>query len=283
MQFLMMAIMKASVFSLLSSTQHCCAFTRSLVRTISFLKNDNNHKRNISSLQWSSYNNPLPYYTYNEGYHNTIFNRTYRYNDCHRIRLFHRENNQETALDSSPSPSNSWTYKPYVPPPLSSKSTMKSSTTKGSNTYLPSPIRNEGNWIVPNKIRIPTDKLNISFTRSSGAGGQNVNKVNTKVELRFHLMEATWIPQEVRQRIKQNQASKMNKDGFIILSSQEFRTQGQNRKDVLDKLQDIILKAYPRPKIRRKRSGISKNAKLKNKENKRRKSDVKKNRKRVDF
>lgn len=96
-------------------------------------------------------------------------------------------------------------------------------------------------------------------------------------------MGANWIPHEVRQRIKQNEANKINKDGLLIITSQEYRTQSQNRKDAFDKLQELILKNYPRPKVRKMRKGISKKAKAINKENKRKRSDVKKSRGRVDF
>lgn len=69
----------------------------------------------------------------------------------------------------------------------------------------------------------------------------------------------------------------------MIINSQEYRTQLQNRKDALDKLHDIILKHYPRPKVRKIRKGISQKAKAINKEDKRRSSVVKNNRKSVDF
>lgn len=116
-----------------------------------------------------------------------------------------------------------------------------------------------------------------------GAGGQNVNKVNTQVILKLDVMGANWIPLEVRQRIKQNEANKINKDGLLIITSQEYRTQSQNRKDAFDKLQVLILKNYPRPKVRKMRKGISKKAKAINTENKRKRSEVKKSRGRVDF
>ena len=96
-------------------------------------------------------------------------------------------------------------------------------------------------------------------------------------------MKATWIPLEVRQRIIQNEPNKVNKEGFLILNSQEYRTQVQNRKNVLDKLQDLILKNYPRPKIRKVRTGVSKRSKAINTEDKRRNSKVKENRRSVDF
>lgn len=72
-------------------------------------------------------------------------------------------------------------------------------------------------------IVIPLDAINLSFTRSSGAGGQNVNKVNTKVEIRFHVDSASWIPADWKDRLKQQQGNKINKEGELVVSSQEHR------------------------------------------------------------
>jgi protein subunit release factor B len=132
-------------------------------------------------------------------------------------------------------------------------------------------------------VEICEDRLEINFVRASGAGGQNVNKVSTKVELRMNVMDASWIPLEVRERLQQQQANRINKDGWLALTAQEHRTQGQNRKTALAKLEKMLLDAWPRPIIRKERKGVSKAAKARNKEFKRKRSDTKANRKSVDW
>lgn len=117
--------------------------------------------------------------------------------------------------------------------------------------------------------------------KSSGPGGQNVNKVNTQVVVRFHIMNASWIPLEVRERIKLNEHHRINNDGVMMLASQQYRTQVQNKKDVLNKLENIILENYARPKIRKMKSGPSNKSKERNKVDKSRRSQLKANRKNI--
>ena len=93
----------------------------------------------------------------------------------------------------------------------------------------------EDTWIVPNYVPIPLDRLQISYVRSSGSGGQNVNKVNTQVQLRFHVLSASWLPYEVRERLQQH--NRINKAGELLVACQEHRTQTQNQQQALKKLQ----------------------------------------------
>jgi peptidyl-tRNA hydrolase ICT1 len=93
------------------------------------------------------------------------------------------------------------------------------------------------NW---KKIIIPIDKLEMSFSRSSGPGGQNVNKLNTKVEVRFHVPSCSWITEEIKKQLFELYPNKINNEGFFLITSQEHRTQENNKKEVIKKLQEII-------------------------------------------
>lgn len=75
----------------------------------------------------------------------------------------------------------------------------------------------------PNDIEIPLDQLDIQYSRSSGPGGQNVNKLNTKAEIRFNIDDANWLEPEVKERLKLYQANKITKEGDIVVTAQEFR------------------------------------------------------------
>jgi protein subunit release factor B len=141
----------------------------------------------------------------------------------------------------------------------------------------------EDKWEVPKYIPVPEDQIEFNFVRSSGAGGQNVNKVNTQVQLRFHVPSAFWIPHEVRQRLEQQEHNRISKDGYFAIAAQAHRTQVANRKEVLSKLQEILKQAWVRPKVRNMRTGISWKTKVQRKEFKRRRGDVKANRGPVDL
>lgn len=124
-------------------------------------------------------------------------------------------------------------------------------------------------WNVPDYVNIPEDQIEMKFVRSSGAGGQNVNKVSSCVQIRFHVLSASWMPYEVRQRFEQQQARNINKEGMYMTQSQEHRTQTANRKEVMKKLQTAVLDAWPRP-VKRKELpvGLSEVAKARRKDEK---------------
>eukprot|EP00271_Cylindrocystis_brebissonii_P007133 TRINITY_DN20315_c0_g1_i1.p1 TRINITY_DN20315_c0_g1~~TRINITY_DN20315_c0_g1_i1.p1 ORF type:complete len:294 (-),score=18.24 TRINITY_DN20315_c0_g1_i1:172-1053(-) len=116
---------------------------------------------------------------------------------------------------------------------------------------------------------IPTiteEHVTLSFARSGGPGGQNVNKLNTKVDMRFNVANATWLPERIRQKIIQKEQNRINSDGELVISSTRTRTQKGNIEDALQKIQTIINAAayVPPPPSEEKQKRIEKLAKADN-------------------
>lgn len=101
------------------------------------------------------------------------------------------------------------------------------------------------------KILIPREQIEIRTARSSGPGGQAVNKTASKAEIRFHVNSAQWIPDEVRARLLHLAHNRMNQEGELILSSQESRSQHANIERCFQKLAALLEQAARPPKQRR--------------------------------
>ena len=134
---------------------------------------------------------------------------------------------------------------------------------------------------ITDSIYINESELKESFIRSSGPGGQHVNKVATAVQLRFNAKTAGNISKEVYNRLRTIAGSKLTEDGNLIIVSQVHRSQIQNRQVALDKLISLLQQAAKKPK-RRKKTRPSRASVEKRLRNKRMQSEKKKSRRNID-
>ena len=126
------------------------------------------------------------------------------------------------------------------------------------------------------------DEVTYNFSRSGGKGGQNVNKVETKVELVFSIWDSTVLDDKTKEKLISKLSGKLDKDGNLHVISQTERTQLGNRKKVAVKFETVLNNAL-KPEKKRKPTKKSKAVKQKILEEKRKHSEKKKERKRVDY
>lgn len=133
---------------------------------------------------------------------------------------------------------------------------------------------------VTNDIALGENEIVEQFIRSSGPGGQNVNKVATAVQLRFDVARSPNLPEPVRQRLKRLAGRRLTGDGVLIIDARRYRTREQNRRDALDRLIALVRKAAiaPTPRKATRPTAASRHRRL---EGKQRHGILKRGRRRV--
>ena len=127
---------------------------------------------------------------------------------------------------------------------------------------------------VTDHISIDDSELEESFVRSSGPGGQNVNKVSSAVQLRFDVRRSPSLPNDVALRLMKLAGSRLTKDGVIVIGAQSHRDQTRNRADARERLFDLIREAAVRT-VPRRATKVPKAQKRKRVEGKKHRSAIK--------
>ena len=127
---------------------------------------------------------------------------------------------------------------------------------------------------VTGRIAIDEREIEESFVRSSGPGGQNVNKLSTAVQLRVDVRHSPSLPRDVRERLERIAGSRLTNDGVLIIIAQRHRTQLRNREDALNRLIEMIRQAAIAP-VKRRPTRPTKASRERRIEGKKRRSGVK--------
>jgi ribosome-associated protein len=130
---------------------------------------------------------------------------------------------------------------------------------------------------ITDQISIDESEIHESFVRSSGPGGQNVNKLSTAVQLRFDVRHSPSLPSDVAVRLMRLAGRRMTKNGVLVLIAQNHRTQERNRAEAQERLIDLIQQAAVRP-IPRRATKPTRASKQRRIEGKKRRSVIKRQR-----
>jgi ribosome-associated protein len=127
---------------------------------------------------------------------------------------------------------------------------------------------------ITSSLSIEESEIQYDFIRSSGPGGQNVNKVSTAVQLRFDVAHSPSLPEDVKTRLAAVAGSRMTGEGVLVIEARQYRSQDQNRADALLRLVDLLRQVANPPKPRKKtRPSVA--AKARRLDEKRKHSEIK--------